>query len=73
MEEVCKQHSGLVQMVNDTKDDTNKQWTEINHIKNRPPVWCTAVIALLTGLLGSVITYAAFAVRVTQVAQAAIK
>lgn len=62
--EICKQHSGLVQMIADVKEDTAKQWEEINHIKNRPPVWCTAVIAILSGLLGSVLTYAALAVKV---------
>ena len=62
--EVCKQHSGMLQMVEDVRDDTNKQWTEINRIKNRPPVWCTVVIALLSASLGSVLTYAALAVRI---------
>jgi len=62
--ESCKQHSRLVQMVEDVREDTGKQWTEINRIKNRPPVWCTVVIALLSASLGSVLTYAALAVRV---------
>ncbi len=62
--EMCKQHSGLVQMITDVKADTSKQWDEINHIKNRPPVWCTAVIALLSGALGSILTYAALAIKV---------
>lgn len=61
----CNQHSGLVQMITDVKDDTSKQWDEINRIKNRPPVWCTAVIAVLSGLLGSVLTYAALVVRIS--------
>lgn len=61
---ICKQHSGLLQMITDVKDDTSKQWDEINHIKNRPPIWCTAVIAILSGLLGSVLTYAALAIKV---------
>ncbi|MBA7613753.1 hypothetical protein ES703_21009 [subsurface metagenome] len=69
-DEVCKSHSGLVQMVTDVKDDTGKQWTEIDHIKGRPPVWCTAVIALLTGLLGSILTYAALITKLTQAVQA---
>ena len=72
---ICKQHSGLVQMVEDVRDDTGKQWTEINHIKNRPPVWCTTVIALLAGvigsLLGSIATYAVFFGKLTQAVQAA--
>ena len=69
--DVCKSHSGLVQMVEDVRDDTGKQWTEINHIKNRPPVWCTVVIAVLSASLGSVLTYAALAVRIITVAKAA--
>jgi hypothetical protein len=55
---VCKAHSGILQMIKDVRDDTDKQWVEINHIKNRPPVWCTVVIALLSAMLGSVLTYA---------------
>ena len=69
--EVCKQHSGMLQMVEDVRDDTNKQWTEINRIKNRPPVWCTVVIAVLSASLGSVLTYAALAVRIATAASAA--
>ena len=68
--EVCKSHSGLVQMVKDVKDDTGKQWTEIDKIKNRPPVWCTVVIAVLSASLGSVLTYAALVVRIATAARA---
>lgn len=67
---VCKQHSGLVRAIDDVKSDTDKQWTEINRIMNRPPIWCTVVIAVLSGLLGSVLTYAALVVRITEAAQA---
>lgn len=67
---ICNQHSGLVQAIADVEKDTDKQWTEIDHIRNRPPVWCTAVIAILSGLLGSIITYAAFAVKIAGVVQA---
>jgi hypothetical protein len=56
---ICKQHSGLVQTIADVKEETNKQGLEINHIKNRPPVWCTVVIAVLTGLSSSLVTFAA--------------
>ncbi len=70
-EDLCPAHSGLVQKIEDVRDDTNKQWTEINHIKNRPPVWCTVVIAILSASLGSVLTYAALAVRIATAAQAA--
>jgi len=66
-DETCKHHSGLVQKVADVKDDTDKQWVEINHIKNRPPVWCTALIAILSGLLGSVSTYVFIAIKIIQI------
>jgi len=70
MQEICKQHSGLVQTIADVKNDTDKQWIEINHIKNRPPVWCTFALAILSGLLGSVLTYAALAVRIATTVRA---
>jgi hypothetical protein len=60
----CKEHSGLHQMATDVKEDTAKQWVEIDRIRNRPPVWCTAVIAVLSGLLGSAVTYAALVVKI---------
>lgn len=67
---ICKHHSGLEQKITDVKDDTDKQWTEINHIKNRPPVWCTVLIAILSASLGSVLTYAALVVKIATAAQA---
>lgn len=67
---VCKQHSGLMRAIDDVSNDTEKQWVEINRVMNRPPIWCTVVIAVLSGLLGSVLTYAALAVKITQATQA---
>ncbi len=69
--EVCKQHSGILQLAQDVKKDTSKQWDEIDKIKNRPPVWCTVVIAVLSASLGSVLTYAALVVRIATAAKAA--
>lgn len=73
--DVCKEHSGILQMVKDVKSDTSKQWDEIDKIKDRPPIWCTTVIALLAGvigsLLGSIATYAVFFGKLTQAVQAA--
>ena len=71
MNEVCKEHSGLVQTIADVKDDTSKQWDEINHIKNRPPVWCTILMMVMSGFIGSILTYAALISKLTQAAQAA--
>jgi len=70
-DEICKQHSGLVQMVKDVRDDTDKQWTEINRIKNRPPVWCTILMMVMSGFIGSILTYAALIGKLTQAVQAA--
>ena len=39
--------------------DTNKQWLAIEEIKKRPPVWATAIISVLSFLLGCSLTYAA--------------
>ena len=73
--EVCKQHSGLVQTIADVKDDTSKQWLQIDAIKNRPPVWYTIVVTLVMtamgALVGSVLTYAALVVRIATAAKAA--
>jgi len=68
---ICKEHSGLLQMIKDVKDDTIKQWTQIDHIKNRPPIWCTIVMMIMSGLMGSILTYAALIGKLTQAVQAA--
>lgn len=34
-------------------------WSAIDKLRNRPPVWATAIISLLTFLLGCSLTYAA--------------
>ena len=34
-----------------------EQWEVINQLRNRPPVWTTVAISLLTFLLGCSITY----------------
>lgn len=38
--------------------ENDKQWDAINQLRNRPPVWATVVISLLTFLLGCSLTYA---------------
>lgn len=43
--------------------DNEEQWEVINQLRNRPPVWATAIISLLTFLLGCSLTYAALIVR----------
>jgi len=68
--EVCKQHSGIIQKLDDCAKDTVKQWAEIDKIKNRPPVWCTILLMAMSGLMGSILTYAALIDKLIQVAKA---
>lgn len=73
----CVNHSGLVARIDNVEgwqkehmDDDHKDiWEAIKGLRedmkqifNRPPVWCTAVIALLSGLLGSAVTVAIYAI-----------
>jgi len=37
-------------------DEIKQLWEAINKLRDRPPVWCTVLIALLSGALGSTIT-----------------
>lgn len=53
--EECKAHSGFEARLSIVEDDTEKQWTVLDKLRNRPPIWCTAVIALLTGVIGYLI------------------
>lgn len=43
--------------------ETEEQWTAINKLRDRLPVWATIAISLLTFLLGCSLTYAALAAR----------
>lgn len=64
----CKAHSGIDQRLMGLENDTKDQWTAINQLRNRLPVWATIVISLLTFLLGATATYAGLAVKVVQTA-----
>jgi len=61
-EEVCKGHSGFHARLSNVEKDTAEQWTAINKIMNRPPIWTTVIISLLTFLLGCALTYARLAI-----------
>ena len=63
---LCKAHSGFGARLTTVEDDTEKQWTVLDKLRNRPPIWATVVIALLTGLLGASATYATLAVKIAQ-------
>lgn len=45
------------------EEDTKEQWTAINKLRDRPPVWVTFVISLLTFLLGGALTFAGLMMR----------
>jgi len=62
----CQAHSGVIQQLEALEDDRKEQWTAIDKLRNRPPIWATVVIALLTGLLGASATYASLAVKIAQ-------
>ena len=66
--ELCQAHSGILQQLENLEGDTKEQWTAINQLRNRLPVWATIVISLLTLLLGATATYAGLAVKVVQTA-----
>lgn len=55
----CELHSGLVTELENLKISDEKQWTAIEKLQNRLPVWATFTISLLTFLLGFTISYAA--------------
>lgn len=63
---LCRAHSGFEARLSTVEDDTEKQWTVLDKLRNRPPVWATVVIALLTGFLGASATYASLAVKIAQ-------
>ena len=63
---LCKAHSGLDARIKTVEDETMKQWDVLDKLRNRPPIWATVVIALLTGLLGASATYASLAVKIAQ-------
>lgn len=55
----CDAHSGIVTEIANLKLSDSKQWIAIEKIQTRPPIWATAVISLLTFLLGCSLTWAA--------------
>ena len=47
------------------EQDSEDQWKAINALRNRLPVWATVVMMLLSGLIGSAVTYAAVAAKLS--------
>lgn len=61
----CEEHSGFEARLVNLEDSDKKQWTSIEKIQNRLPVWGTVVISLLTFLLGASLTYAGMVSELT--------
>lgn len=66
VKEECQAHSGVIQQLEALEEDRKEQWMAIDKLRNRPPIWATVVIALLTGLLGASATYASLAIKIAQ-------
>jgi len=58
MDTVCNEHSGFLADIKNLQESDKELWEAVKKIQARPPVWATAVISLLTFLLGCSLTYA---------------
>jgi len=58
MIEKCEDHSGCMQSLRQLEQSDRDLWEAVKKIQSRPPVWATAVISLLTFMLGCSLTYA---------------
>ena len=67
--ETCQQHSGFESDIKNLKNSDIDQWQEIKKLQNRLPVWATLLISTLTFFLGCALTYAALAVKITEIAK----
>lgn len=70
LHEQCPAHSGITEALqnlynkdNQLEETDKEQWEQIRRLQNRPPVWTTIVISVLTFALGSALTYASLATR----------
>lgn len=51
-EEVCPQHSGVVEAITSMKDELHRQNTVLEKVANRPPLWATGAMSALAFMLG---------------------
>ena len=63
---LCPQHSGIITDIMNLKNSEKEQWDAIKGLQNRLPVWATLMISVLMFALGATMTYAAFAVKVSE-------
>jgi len=54
----CTICSGIQADLRFVKEENGKQWLAIDALRNRLPVWATAVISLMTFLCGVLLTLA---------------
>ena len=47
---LCKEHSGIVERLNNVEGTNESQWKEINSMKNRSMITLTAVVMTLLGV-----------------------
>jgi hypothetical protein len=64
--EQCPMHSGFESEISVLKESDKEQWSAIKDIQKRPPAWATAVISILTFLLGYAVAYASMVVKVAE-------
>ncbi len=62
----CGEHSEAIATL---KRDTADQWAAIDKLRNRPPVWATVVISVLTFALGFTLNYAVMTARMAMLAK----
>ena len=64
----CDQHSGFDARLENLEIDNRDQWTAINQIRNRLPVWATLVMTLMGTVLGITGTVAVLSGKLAAVA-----
>ena len=62
---ICGEHTEAIATL---KKESEAQWTAIDKLRNRPPIWATAVISILTFALGFTLNYAVMTARMAMLA-----
>ncbi len=59
MAEKCEEHSGVCTNINNLQKSCEAlhvvdedQWQAINNLRNRPPVWATVILMVMSGIIG---------------------
>ncbi len=55
----CEEHSGvcnnianLAKRYDELHEVDEDQWTAINNLRSRPPVWATVILMIMSGIIG---------------------